>query len=77
MDIEPTFNTIIIFLLVSFVALALMILYTKKVTKKMREEREKAENERIARQIAEKKRLKELMEEKEDTENILGKKFKN
>lgn len=31
----------------------------------MREEREKAEAERIARQIAEKKRLKELMEEED------------
>ncbi|WP_440948708.1 hypothetical protein ACSAZL_11015 [Methanosarcina sp. T3] len=65
MNIEPTLNMVIIFLLVSFVFLLLMFIYTKKVTKKMREEREKAEAERIARQIAEKKRLKELMEEKD------------
>jgi sensor histidine kinase regulating citrate/malate metabolism len=66
MNIEPTLNMIIIFLLVSFVALLLMFIYTKKVTKKMREEKEKAEADRIARQTAEKKRLKELMEEKEE-----------
>ncbi|KKG15883.1 hypothetical protein EO98_15125 [Methanosarcina sp. 2.H.T.1A.6] len=66
MNIEPTLNMIIIFLLISFVALLFVFIYTKKVTKKMREEREKAEAERIARQIAEKKRLKELMEEKEE-----------
>ncbi|WP_048139595.1 hypothetical protein [Methanosarcina horonobensis] len=64
MNIEITFNMIITFLLISLVALALMFIYTKKVTKKMREEKERAEAERIARQIAEKKRLKELMEEK-------------
>ncbi|MHC1757688.1 MAG: hypothetical protein AB9861_20075 [Methanosarcina sp.] len=75
MNIEPTLNMIIIFLLVSFVALLLMFIYTKKVTKKMREEKDKAEAERIARQIAEKKRLKELMEEKEETEHTLGRKI--
>lgn len=41
----------------------------------MREEKEKAEADRIARQIAEKKRLKELMEEKEETEYTLGRKI--
>ncbi|MDD3246329.1 MAG: hypothetical protein PHF18_05680 [Methanosarcina sp.] len=61
---DPMMNTILIFLLISFVALLLIFISTKKVTKKMREERDKAEAERIARQIAEKKRLKELMEEK-------------
>jgi len=66
MNIEPTLNMVLIFLLISFVALLLVFIYTKKVTKKMREEREKAEAERIARQVAEKKRLKELMEEKEE-----------
>ena len=61
---DPMMNTILIFLLISFVALLLIFICTKKVSKKMREERDKAEAERIARQIAEKKRLKELMEEK-------------
>ena len=60
---EPMMNMIIIFLLVSLFALLLIFICTKKVTKKMREEREKAEAERIDRQIAKQKRLKELMEE--------------
>ena len=63
MNIEPTQNMILIFLLISFVALLLIFICTKKVTKKMREEREKAEAERIDRQIAKQKRIKELMEE--------------
>ncbi|MCC4770342.1 hypothetical protein FXV91_09095 [Methanosarcina sp. DH2] len=75
MNIEPTLNMVFIFLLIAFVALMLMFIYTKKVTKKMREEKEKAEADRIARQIAEKKRLKELMEEKEETEYTLGRKI--
>ncbi|MDY9924835.1 hypothetical protein [Methanosarcina sp.] len=75
MNIEPTLNMVFIFLLIAFVALMLMFIYTKKVTKKMREEKEKAEADRIARQIAEKKRFKELMEEKEETEHTLGRKI--
>lgn len=66
MNIEPTLNMMLIFLLISFVVLLLIFICTKKVTKKMREERDKAEAERIARQVAEEKRFKELMEEKEE-----------
>ncbi|AKB75148.1 hypothetical protein MSLAZ_1887 [Methanosarcina lacustris Z-7289] len=66
MNIEPTLNMMLIFLLISFVVLLLIFICTKKVTKKMREERDKAEAERIARLVAEEKRFKELMEEKEE-----------